>query len=265
MASSSSSSSSSSLNSPIFLNENSLEKPFESSSNGIVVERPELKGDHLSLFGMNIETIPESLGETYGDIVKHLDLSHNQLTKLDNLERFTHLTSLVADNNQLQSSQISIKNSSLQTLWVNNNNIDDLKTFLDCIEKAFPNLTYLSMLKNPACPNYFTGGDADDYQRYRYYVLYRLRNLKFLDSTPVSAAERKEASRVGPYMITARPDSSQYHRNDISEDIRSQDPLPILPGNLQPEGKGPARFGMTTYVYYGKHSEGNRFIMNDEL
>jgi hypothetical protein len=55
------------------------------------------------------------------------------------------------------------------------------------------------MLKNPACPNYFVGKDFEDYQRYRYfaplilsfitskkrlYVLYRLKNLKFLDYSP---------------------------------------------------------------------------------
>ncbi len=38
---------------------------------------------------------------------------------------------------------------------------------MDCITKAFSNITYLSMLKNPACPNFFTGKDFDDYKRYR--------------------------------------------------------------------------------------------------
>ncbi len=92
---------------------------------------------------------------------------------------------------------------------------------MDCVVKSFPNLTYLSMLKNPACPNYFTGKDSDDYKRYRfvplsthhspitrYYVLFRLPKLKFLDSTPVSAEERKQAGKVGSYAVIAKPDES---------------------------------------------------------
>lgn len=39
---------------------------------------------------------------------------------------------------------------------------------MDFVEYSFPNLRYLSMLKNPACPNYFVGKDFDDYKRYRF-------------------------------------------------------------------------------------------------
>jgi len=120
------------------------------------------------------------------------------------------------------------------------------------------------MLKNPACPNYFTGKDFEDYKRYRYYVLFRLKKLKFLDSSPVSSAERKEANRVGPYMIPAKPDESQY-KQPKEKPKESTGDLPMLPNELQPEGKGAARFGVSSYVYYGKHSEGNRFIMNEDL
>ncbi len=43
----------------------------------------------------------------------------------------------------------------------------------------------------------------------RYYVVYRIKKLKFLDSSAVTEAERKEANRVGPYMITAKPTQTQ--------------------------------------------------------
>jgi len=36
-------------------------------------------------------------------------------------------------------------------------------------------------------------------------VIYKLGGLKFLDSRPVTAAEKKEAARVGPYLKVARP------------------------------------------------------------
>lgn len=45
--------------------------------------------------------------------------------------------------------------------------ITNLEVFLPLVSKAFPSLTFLSLLKNPACPNELTGKDQDDYRRYR--------------------------------------------------------------------------------------------------
>ncbi len=44
-------------------------------------------------------------------------------------------------------------------------------------------------------------------QLYRYYVLYKLPQLTFLDSRPVSSDERKEAKRVGQFMRVVKPPS----------------------------------------------------------
>ena len=43
----------------------------------------------------------------------------------------------------------------------------------------------------------------------RLYVLHRLPNLKFLDSTEVSEEEQKEAKRVGQFMKVVKPSDSQ--------------------------------------------------------
>jgi len=216
---------------------------------------------HLSVIGQSLTEIPSFLGENFGSEVRRLDLSYNSLSEIHNLEKFISLEALVLDNNQIKDFLENTSIPSLQTLWVNNNLIDDLKNFMNTINTAFPNLTYLSMLKNPACPNFFTGKDQDDYRRYRLYVIYRCKKLKFLDSSPVTIEERKEANRVGSYMVVIKPDLSQYKPsfNDKDSD------LPALPEDLQPEGKGSARFGVSSYIYYGKHSEGNRFIMNEDL
>eukprot|EP01117_Protostelium_nocturnum_P012674 TRINITY_DN466_c0_g1_i1.p1 TRINITY_DN466_c0_g1~~TRINITY_DN466_c0_g1_i1.p1 ORF type:complete len:247 (-),score=96.39 TRINITY_DN466_c0_g1_i1:42-782(-) len=220
----------------------------------------------LSAIDQKMDSFPASYGDKYGVHTKQVDLSYNSLTKIENLSKFTKLTSLVLDNNQLESKQDFPKNPNLQTLWVNNNNITDLKEFIDCIQKAFPNINYLSMMKNPACPNYFTGKDAEDYQRYRYYVLHKLRKLKFLDSSPVTEKEKKEAIRIGPYMITAKPAQQQQQQpqaknenENVPKEEYSSSPPP------EPEGKGKTRIGVASYVYHGKHSEGNRFIMNQDL
>lgn len=43
----------------------------------------------------------------------------------------------------------------------------------------------------------------------RYYVLYRLPNLTFLDSRPVRSKEREEAQRVGSYMKIVAPSANE--------------------------------------------------------
>jgi len=226
-----------------------------------------LEGDHLSLVGLDLISVPPHMGEKYGDKVRQLDLSYNSLEKLDNLERFVHLHSLVLDNNNLGSEETFPKIEGLKTLSLNNNKITDLKRFLEVAKEKYPNVTYLSMLKNPACTNEFTGRDSDDYQRYRYYVLHMLRGLRFLDSREVTEAERKEALRVGHLCLPARPDPSQYKRDTTPPDSKG-DPdaaVPELPQDLKQEGVGKASFGLSNYVYYGRQSEGNRFIVNEDL
>jgi len=218
--------------------------------------------EQISIISQSITEIPASLSSA--ETIKQLHLSYNSITKLTNLEQFKNLHSLVVDNNRLDSEQTLPVILSVQTLWVNNNNISDLKTFMDAIAKSFPNLTYLSMLKNPACPNYFTGKDMDDYKRYRLYVIYRMKKLKFLDYSPVTSEERKEATKRGPYLVTVKADLSQLKPvTPVKEDDTLG--LPSLPDTLQPEGKGAARFGISNYVYVGKHSEGNRFITDENL
>jgi len=222
-----------------------------------------VNGDHLSLVGHELLSIPEDIGIQYGDQIKNLDLSYNSLTKLENLEKFVHLHTLVVDNNKLESLQYFPQMDKLKTLSVNNNNITDLRTFVDCVKDRLPNLTYMSMLKNPGCPSELIAGrDVDDYQRYRYYVIFRLQGLRFLDSTPVSETERREAIRIGHLSLPARPDPSQYKRPSATPDEEA--PKELSP-ELKQEGIGKASFGVSNYVYYGRQSEGNRFIVNDDL
>jgi len=222
-----------------------------------------LEGDHLSLVGHELSSIPVEAGEQYGSQAKTLDLSYNSIVKLENLEKFGNLTSLVVDNNKLVSEQSFPNLEKLKTLSVNNNNITDLKLFLDNLSDKFPQLTYLSMIKNPACPNEITGKDSDDYQRYRLYVLYRLKNLRFLDSSPVSGDEKKEAQRVGYLSLPSRPDPLQYRK--APPPISPEEVYNVLPQDLKQEGVGKASFGVSNYVYYGRQSEGNRFIVNEDL
>lgn len=153
----------------------------------------------------------------------------------------------------------------LHTLTLNKNKIANLDVILDKISKNLPSLKYLSMLSNQACPNElsFSHRDEEDYQRYRYYVIYRLPKLTFLDSRPVKKDERDEAQRVGAHMkIMAPPDEDLTA--ELQESMVSSNYTP-LPSNSIPPGDHKGTFGRCRYVYYGKQSEGNRFIRNNEL
>jgi len=233
----------------------------EGSVGGIEINQ---NAEQISIISQGITEIPNNISGC--ETIKQLHLSYNSIEKLNNLHLFPNLHSLVVDNNILVSDQSLIPViKSLQTLWVNNNNISDLKLFMDCISKSFPNLTYLSMLKNPACPNYFTGKDFEDYKRYRLYVMYRMKKLKFLDYSPVSDEERRESNLRGPYLLTVKADFSQMKTNLVVETNDDVSLPPSLPDTLAQEGRGAARFGISNYVYVGKHSEGNRFITDDHL
>ncbi|KAN0023469.1 hypothetical protein ACTFIU_010757, partial [Dictyostelium citrinum] len=160
--------------------------------------------------------------------IKTLDLSYNNIKKVESLESFKQLTSLVLDNNRIGSNNTFPNLPNLKTLSLNNND-------------------------NPACPNYyFTGLDFNDYQKYRYYILYHLKNLKFLDSTPVTPEEIKEAERQGIYSIPAKPTQQDIIPDEVDED---EPVYKSLSSELAQEGKGKASFGVSTYVYYGRQSE----------
>lgn len=49
----------------------------------------------------------------------------------------------------------------------------DLEILLKQLKKCYPQLTYLSLLGNPACPDQLSNleKDEEDYQRYRYSFL----------------------------------------------------------------------------------------------
>lgn len=226
-----------------------------------------LQNNHLSYTGHDCERIPEELSKLYGTKVKTLDLSFNSLHSLRGLEKFGQLTELILDNNQLNDAVIIPYLPHLHTLSLNKNNISNLEDLVDQITNQLPNLTYLSLLRNRACPDQLTDCEKDenDYLRYRSYVLYKLPKLNFLDSRPVSSHEKAEAMRRGKFMKVARPNNkeeSNLPSQSMGARRENYTPLP-LPGRAAEDHKG--AYGKCKYRYSGKHSEGNRFIRNNDL
>jgi len=223
----------------------------------------------LSFVGQDIECVPPWLSSKYGLNTNRIDLSYNKLRSVKGLVGFKLLKELVLDNNQL-TDDVELPNlESLETLTINKNNLKQLDIFLTQVSTKLPNLHYLSMLGNEACPNQLSNNqhDDEDYQRYRYYVLSCLPKLKFLDSTPVSSIERKEAARVGQYMkpvIFDNEESPAIIKQD-GGNVKDNAIYTALPSSETKEGLHKSSYGKCRYVYYGKHSEGNRFIGNGSL
>ncbi|KAL8565433.1 hypothetical protein ACOMHN_049410 [Nucella lapillus] len=194
---------------------------------------PVFTDGQLSYLGHDAEEIPEELVREFADRTIRLDLSFNRIQRLEGLEQFTSLRELILDNNELDDSAVFPRLPSLTTLYLNKNLFVELEPLLVQLKTCFPDLLYLSLLGNTACPNQLsstekddedyqryrytmsntacpnqlssTEKDDEDYQRYRYFVLFQLPKLKFLDSSVVRQCERMEAKRRGQFMQVVRP------------------------------------------------------------
>jgi len=255
-------------------------------------EEPE---DELNLEGQSLESVPAETVAAKGSAagIRRLDLTSNKLRSLSSLAwngsatPWPVLEELIVDKNELSGLDGLPSLPKLSTLWLNNNRIEDLEGVLSTLEKQCPNLTYLSMLRNPATPEaYFgeSGSEMEAYGRYRLYVIWRLKklNLQFLDATPVTPEEKKEAMLRGAYCRVAKPSSnssksskSSSNGNSKSDALADLDDAPS-PSQRQSQVGVDKNFHskppkVATFLakgkprYDGTNSEGNRFIMNDDL
>ncbi|CAM4700068.1 unnamed protein product [Lepidochelys kempii] len=187
-------------------------------------------GAQVSYISQDCKEIPEFLGRKYGGIAKRLDLSFNLLS-----------ASPVAK-------------------------LQNLESLLDHLADVVPSLEYLSLLGNMACPNELVSKDKDedDYQRYRYFVLHKLTNLKFLDTRKVTKWEREEALLRGAFMKVVKPMDAKASSSDTAS-VSPETHYTPLPSGSRDLTNHRGVLGKCRYIYYGKHSEGNRFIRDDQL
>eukprot|EP01097_Dermamoeba_algensis_P010195 TRINITY_DN7437_c0_g1_i1.p1 TRINITY_DN7437_c0_g1~~TRINITY_DN7437_c0_g1_i1.p1 ORF type:complete len:334 (-),score=49.30 TRINITY_DN7437_c0_g1_i1:168-1169(-) len=148
--------------------------------------------ERLSLAYQGLRVLNGEFIQRYSSSVKFLDLTSNLLNDLRDLQSFSQLTVLILDDNQLSSETPWPLLSKLNTLWVNKNRIDKLEPFINILSNSTPNLKFLCMLNNKACPHFLSD---QEYRQYRYYVICRLPKLQALDSTPISREEREAAKR----------------------------------------------------------------------
>ncbi|XP_063995724.1 leucine-rich melanocyte differentiation-associated protein-like [Diachasmimorpha longicaudata] len=224
--------------------------------------------------GQRASKVPQGLVKIVGEDCLSLDLSYNELTSLSALKEYIHLQELILDNNDLHDLKTLPYMPNLTTLSLNNNKIDDIDMAVDKIKECCPNVIFLSLLGNPGYPDQLTDpmtNDEADYNRYRLYVIHILPgSLRFLDSRPVTNAEKRDAQTRGKFLRTVRFSTQTASNNhdelgfDEIDSITDLNCSPLPKTNRSPLDHK-AAFGKCRYRYSGKNSEGNRYILNNDL
>ena len=189
-----------------------------------------------------------------------------------NVAQLRKLQSLVLDKNDIEDLRAFPPLPELQTLSLNNNKIDDLAGAMDAVSRLYPKLSFLSLMRNPCSPGLagFLGdaeraseGDEDALQRYRLYVIYRLPHLRVLDCSDVTKAEQEMARRRGQFMVTRKPSQKDEIGGSGGGAGAEHESEPVVAPTRTDQPRTFLAMGAATYD--GRHSEGNRFIVNEDL
>ncbi|CAL1412554.1 unnamed protein product [Linum trigynum] len=143
-----------------------------------------IKERELDLRGNKIPVI-ENLGATE-DQFDTIDLSDNEIVKLENLPFLNRLGTVLLNNNRITriSSRIGEFLPKLHSLVLTNNRLVNLVE-IDPLA-SLPKLQFLSLLDN----------NITKRPNYRLYVIFKLKSLRVLDFKKVKAKERAEAERL---------------------------------------------------------------------
>lgn len=138
----------------------------------------------LDLRGYKIPVI-ENLGATL-DQFDSIDLSDNDIRKLDGFPLLRRLKYLLLNNNRVCRIGDNLQEHlpALETLVLTNNQIQNLGD-LDPLA-SIKTLTYLSLMKNPVTVK----------RHYRFYLIHRIPQLRVLDFRRIRQKERLEAQQL---------------------------------------------------------------------
>merc|ERR1712129_250126 len=234
-------------------------KMDEEEDDLVIESESEEDDDTLNLAGQNLDCLPTDICKSKGAMMKTLILTKNKLISLKGLEYFSELTTLQLDRNGLKHIKEFPKLTQLKTLWLNNNKLQNLNSLLLILKRQCPNLEYLSLLFNPLCPT-MDASTEQLHTRYKLTVIYHLPQINYLDTQQISLKDRKEAMKRGKYLVVAKP--SQDQLEDVEDEVPDEDN-----GDVEAyKNVKPAAFlGKGRIKYDGRDSEGNRFILNQDL
>lgn len=185
----------------------------------------------LDLRGNKIGVI-ENLGATE-DQYASIDLSDNEIVKLEGFPHLKRLTTLLVNNNRIAriNSNIGAALPKLETLVLTNNRLSNLVD-LDHLA-TLGNLLNLCLLDNVVTkrPNY------------RLHLIHKLPKLRLLDFKKVKLKEKQEAKKLfaaengRPAEIPPPPPAKTFVPGEIPSDD--------VPETIPPEAEEPSRKGPT--------------------
>ncbi|KAE8351566.1 U2 small nuclear ribonucleo protein A' [Aspergillus coremiiformis] len=142
-----------------------------------------LKDRELDLRGHKIPAI-ENLGIAKDQDV--IDLTDNDISSLGNFPFFPRLHTLLLARNRVKHIQPALATSvpNLSNLMLTSNNMTELAD-LDSL-RNLTKLTHLVLLENPVARK----------EHYRYWVIWRIPTVRFLDFQKVKDAEREKAREL---------------------------------------------------------------------
>lgn len=143
-----------------------------------------LRQSELGLRGFKIPAF-ENLGVTE-DRYQVLDVSDNEIVKLENFPVLNRLETILASNNQIRSVAPGLgdKLPSLQTLVLSNNKFARLQSLAPLAE--LKGLRCLSLIGNP----------VTKVENYRLWVIWKLPQVVLLDFAKVKPQERAAAAKL---------------------------------------------------------------------
>ncbi|KAK4791196.1 hypothetical protein SAY86_031609 [Trapa natans] len=167
-----------------------------------------IKERELDLRGNKIAVI-ENLGATE-DQFDTIDLSDNEIVKLENFPYLNRLGTLLINNNRITRINPNIGEflPKLHTLILTNNRLVNLAE-IDPLE-SLPKLQYLSLLDN----------NITKKPNYRLYVIHKLKSLRVLDFKKVKDKERLEAA-------------SLFSSKEVEEEAKKESVKTFTPGEIQ--------------------------------
>lgn len=167
-----------------------------------------LKERELDLRGNKIAVI-ENLGATE-DQFDTIDLSDNEIVKLENFPHLNRLGTLLVNNNRITRINPNLGEflPKLHSLVLTNNRLVNLAE-IDPLA-SLPKLQFLSLLDN----------NITKKPNYRLYVIFKLKSLRVLDFKKVKAKERLEAENL-------------FSSKEVEEEVKKESVKTFTPGEVQ--------------------------------
>ncbi|KAL5207633.1 hypothetical protein ABZP36_032068 [Zizania latifolia] len=166
-----------------------------------------IKERELDLRGNKIAVI-ENLGATE-DQFDTIDLSDNEIVKLENFPYLNRLGTLLVNNNRVTRINPNLGEflPKLHTLVLTNNRLTNLAEIDPLV--SLPKLQFLSLLDNTVTKQ----------PDYRLYVIHKLKNLRLLDFKKVKQQERIAAAQ-------------KFHSKEAEEEAKKVPAKTFTPGQV---------------------------------